>query len=132
MIRRNTNQRQIVIDSLVCLGHATSDDLINYINNNYSNISLATIYRNLNILLDEKQIKKISVAGNDIYEVVKEKHYHFKCLMCNNIIDVPESIIDLKVNGVNYNEIKTNSILDCEIIFIGVCGNCKANNKTNK
>ena len=52
MIRRNTNQRQIVLDSLAFLGHATSDDLINHINNNYSNISLATIYRNLTILLD--------------------------------------------------------------------------------
>lgn len=123
MIRRNTSQRQIVIDSLACLGHATSDDLINYINNNYANISLATIYRNLNILLDEKQIKKFSVGDNDVYEVTKEKHYHFKCIICNNIIDIPESVVDLKLK--DQKRLDKNSILDCEIIFTGVCENCK-------
>ena len=126
MIRRNTSQRQIVIDSLTCLGHATSDDLINYINNNYANISLATIYRNLNILLDEKQIKKFSVGDNDVYEVTKEKHYHFKCIICNNIIDIPESVVDLKLK--DQKRLDKNSILDCEIIFTGVCENCKNKN----
>ena len=79
MIRRNTSQRQIVYDTLAFLGHATSDDLIKYINTNYSNISLATIYRNLTILLDEKQIKKVKVGEIDVFETVKDKHYHFKC-----------------------------------------------------
>ena len=123
MIRRNTSQRQIVIDSLACLGHATSDDLINYINNNYSNISLATIYRNLSILLDEKQIKKFSVGDNDVYEVTKDKHYHFKCLICNSIIDIPESVVHIDFKDVKQFDKK--SILDCEVIFTGVCDNCK-------
>lgn len=123
MIRRNTNQRQIVFDSLACLGHATSDDLINYINDNYSNISLATIYRNLNILLDEKQIKKFSVGESDVYEVSKEKHYHFKCIICNNIYDIPENLVDLKFKDIS--RIDKKSIIDYEIIFTGVCENCK-------
>jgi len=122
MIRRNTNQRQIVFDSLACLGHATSDDLISYINKNYSNISLATIYRNLTILLAEKSIKKVKIADVDVYETVKEKHYHFKCRLCGNIIDIPTSIVPF-----DFSTIKTidrNDILDCDIVFQGVCHNC--------
>ena len=125
MIRRNTNQRQIVFDSLACLGHATSDDLINYINNNYSNISLATIYRNLTILLDEKAIKKVKIADVDVYETVKEKHYHFKCKVCGSIIDIPTYCVPIDIN--NIKTIDRNDVLDCDIVFQGVCHNCIKN-----
>ena len=56
MQRRNTSQRQIVFESLAVLGHATTESLISYIKNNYDAISLATIYRNICILLEEKKI----------------------------------------------------------------------------
>ena len=121
MIRRNTSQRQIVIDSLACLGHATSDDLINYINNNYSNISLATIYRNLNILLDEKQIKKFSVGDNEVYEVSKEKHYHFKCAKCGMIYDISPSMVNLP----SFEEIDGNEVTGTDLMFVGICKKCK-------
>lgn len=55
MQRRNTSQRQIVFESLAVLGHATTESLISYIKNNYDAISLATIYRNIGILLEEKR-----------------------------------------------------------------------------
>ena len=123
MIRRNTNQRQIVYDTLAFLGHATSDDLIKYINTNYSNISLATIYRNLTILLDEKQIKKVKIGEIDVFETVKDKHYHFKCRVCGNIIDIDPNKIPLDVSKLN--KIGDNDILDCDIVFLGVCNKCK-------
>ena len=123
MIRRNTSQRQIVYDTLAFLGHATSDDLIKYINTNYSNISLATIYRNLTILLDEKQIKKVKVGEIDVFETVKDKHYHFKCRVCGNIIDIDPNKIPLDVSKLN--KIGDNDILDCDIVFLGVCNKCK-------
>ncbi len=122
MIRRNTSQRQIVFDSLERLGHATSEDLIKYIEKNYSNISLATIYRNLTILLDEKEIKKLKIDDVDVYETIKEKHYHFKCRVCHNIIDVPTYIVPSDIT--NIKKIEQNSVLDCDIIFQGVCKNC--------
>ncbi len=123
MIRRNTSQRQIVYDTLAFLGHATSDDLIKYINTNYSNISLATIYRNLTILLDEKQIKKVKIGEIDVFETVKDKHYHFKCRVCGNIIDIDPNKIPLDVSKLN--KIGDNDILDCDIVFLGVCNKCK-------
>ena len=57
MIRRNTNQRKIVYDSLQYLGHASSEVLIDYIQKNYSNISVATIYRNLTFFTCSSSIK---------------------------------------------------------------------------
>ena len=76
MIRRNTNQSQIVYKSIEFMGHTTSEKLIEYINSNYENISLATIYRNLSKLLEEGQIRKLRLGNDEIYETVKENHYH--------------------------------------------------------
>ena len=84
MLRRNTNQRQIVYEALKILGHATTDELIKYINENYENISLATIYRNLGIMLDDEQIKKVKLQDCEVYETVKLKYYHFVCKWENN------------------------------------------------
>lgn len=60
MQRRNTNQRQIVYHSLEALGHATVEALIEYIRVHDENISLATIYRNISILLEEQKLKELS------------------------------------------------------------------------
>ena len=122
MIRRNTNQSQIVYKSIEFMGHTTSERLIEYINSNYENISLATIYRNLSKLLEEGQIKKLRLGQEEIYETVKEKHYHFKCRLCGNIVDIPTSMVPF-----DFSTIKTidrNDILDCDIVFQGVCHNC--------
>ena len=126
MQRRNTNQKQIVYNAIDALGHANTLKLIDYINNNFSNISLATIYRNLNILLEEERIKKLSVGDLDVYEVVSDKHFHFKCNKCGNIIDIPKSTIKNYRSLINLGD---NDIDDCDIVFYGICQKCKAYNK---
>ena len=108
------------------LGHTNTIKLIDYINNNYENISLATIYRNLNILIEEEKIKRISVGNLDIYEVIKDKHFHFKCNNCGNIIDIPKSAIKGYKSLISLDDYE---ICDCDIVFYGVCQNCKAYNK---
>ena len=77
MQRRTTSQRQIVYETLENLGHASVEELIDYIRSNYDNISLATIYRNISILLEEEKIKKVKLQGDDVLETNKDNHYHF-------------------------------------------------------
>lgn len=122
MVRRNTNQRKIVFDSLDKLGHSTSENLISYIQSNYENISLATIYRNLNILEAEEQIKKINLDGVDIYETVKHNHYHFVCEKCGDILDVNPNDVNSGLNNIEF--IYGNKITSFDLAFYGVCQKC--------
>ncbi len=124
MIRRNTNQIQIVYKSIEFMGHTTSEKLIEYINSNYENISLATIYRNLNKLLDEGQIRKLRLGQEEIYETVKENHYHFKCQKCGMIYDIPLNMIELP--SIEY--VDGNEVIATDIMMIGNCKNCKGIN----
>lgn len=123
MLRRNTNQRQIVYDSLHFLGHASSENLIQYIQSNYSNISLATIYRNLGILLEENMVKKVKLQGIDVYETVKENHYHYVCKHCGKILDVsPE---EMGISLPKFELKNGDKVENYEFSFYGLCHECQ-------
>lgn len=128
MIRRNTNQRQIVYDSLKELGHASSEYLIEYIQSNYSNISLATIYRNLGILIDDHMVKKVKLDGIDVYETIKTKHFHYVCRNCKEIIDITPLEVDINFGDIR--NINMDRVDDCDVVFYGMCHKCQT--KINK
>ena len=130
MIRRNTNQKQIVYETINAKGHITSEELILEIMGNHNDISLASIYRNLNILSMDKKIKKIKLSNIDVYETVKEKHYHYQCKECNSIFDIP--VEDIPDEIINLNRISNENVTDCDIVFYGVCHNCLKNRKGDK
>ncbi len=128
MIKRMTAQKKIVYNSLEYLGHASIEYLIEYINNNYSNISLATIYRNINSLLEDEKIKYVKLKGKDVLETVKEEHIHFVCDICGFVYDTP----------VNKNQIMKYCSNNCihqvnnfDLVLYGVCQECigKGNGK---
>lgn len=120
MQRRNTSQRQIVFDALQQLGHASTEELIEYIRSNYDHISLATIYRNVSILLDEHKIKKVKLQDEDVLETLKSNHYHFVCKECKMIYDV-----NLKNIFNSLSKVNGHSIEECDISLYGICNKCK-------
>lgn len=124
MQRRNTNQRQIVYEAIDLLGHSTSDELIEYLGQMNCQVSLATIYRNLTILMEDGLVKKLKLGSSDVYETVKNKHYHFQCKCCKKITDIP---IDGMVNIEIPKQIMDNSIEDYDLVLFGTCQNCKNN-----
>lgn len=121
-MRRNTKEREIVYDCIDNLAHATTKQIIDTLADKA--ISLATIYRNLTILVEEERVKKIRVAsGLEVYETVKEDHFHFMCKKCKNIIDFDKSIIKVTVEDESY--LKDAEIGYHDVVFYGLCPNCK-------
>lgn len=122
MQRRNTTQRLAVLEAIDVLGHTTSDELIAYMSRIHSDVSLATIYRNLSILIEDGQVKKLKLGDSDIYETVKEKHYHFICKGCGNIIDIPTTS-DVKISLPK--NLMGHEIDEHDIVLFGYCKKCK-------
>lgn len=122
MQRRNTMQRQIVYQSLMYLGHATVESLIEYIKLKDARISLASIYRNITILLEEGRIRRVSLETGDVLETVKEKHSHFVCHNCGMIYDIPcpkDKVFDRYVAEISHQ------IQYYDIALYGICQKCK-------
>ncbi|BCJ96773.1 transcriptional repressor [Anaerocolumna cellulosilytica] len=105
--------------------HPTADMVYMHIRNIYPNISLGTVYRNLNLLAEQGEIIKLSHGtGSDRFDGNTLPHYHFVCTECSCVEDLdiaPEVIKRLnQAAGSHFNgRIEGNSTF-----FYGKCSNC--------
>ena len=131
MALKYSRQRQVIKDFLMTRkDHPTADVVYMNVRQEYQNISLGTVYRNLTLLSDIGEIQRLRLGdGVDHFDADTSKHYHFVCTRCGSVIDLEMDDID--------DIIKTaNAKFDGEVeghvtYFYGICGKCKNNNTTS-
>lgn len=119
-----SKQREALLNILRGVkNHPTADWLYAEIKKDFPNISLATVYRNLNLLAENGEIMRIECGGNaEHYDGNPKKHYHFICRRCSAIIDISLcSECDINNLVKEKDELK---IEDHELFFYGLCKNC--------
>lgn len=120
---KHSKQRDAILTELRSRkDHPTAEDLYFTLKAEMPNLSLGTVYRNLNMLASDGVILKISFEGADRYDGNKELHYHFQCLECGRVTDVdmpPFDDINSKAQAYANGRIDTH-----ELIFSGVCDDC--------
>ncbi|MDO4488825.1 MAG: transcriptional repressor [Eubacteriales bacterium] len=80
--------------------HPTADDVYFYVRQELPNISLGTVYRNLNQLADEGEVRRIRLGSSqERFDYNVHTHAHYVCLECGKIFDVPHEKIDVSVPG---------------------------------
>lgn len=108
--------------------HPTADIVYTNIREIYPNVSLGTVYRNLNFLSEKGEILKLSCGdGCDRFDGNSLPHNHFICTECGSVIDLEmESIDHINViAGANFEgEIKGHVTY-----FFGKCAACKKSKK---
>lgn len=89
-----SKQRELVLKVLQeNMVHPTADYVFALLKKEMPNISLATVYRNLNLLADSGMIKKLEgLDGVARFDHHTHNHYHFICSKCNKVYDVPYDI----------------------------------------
>ncbi|MGN0984656.1 MAG: transcriptional repressor, partial [Gemmiger sp.] len=102
MIRRNTIQRSIVLDAVNKLHcHATADEIYAEITREHPTISRATVYRNLNLLSEMGEIRRLEVPGSaDRFDHISSKHCHVKCAVCGRLFDVDMDFVNRLESGI--------------------------------
>lgn len=86
-------------------------------------IGIATVYRNIKLLLDAGEIEVVSLPGeNPRYEPAhREHHHHFQCDTCRRVFDVHQCPGDLK--GLAPKGFKVHRH---ELTLYGLCKDCAA------
>ncbi|MBP7733305.1 MAG: transcriptional repressor [Caldisericia bacterium] len=129
---RLTKQRRVILEILKSTDtHPTADWIYAKARKQIKNVSLGTIYRNLNLLTRENLIKKFDFGfGLARFDGCMEHHSHLICSSCGAIIDLPP-----EKNAVNISDLETKtgySISSYEIEFHGICAKCKLDIDQNK
>lgn len=119
-----SRQREVILQTLKSnVVHPTAEYLYSILKEKEPNISLATLYRNLNQLSCSGVIKKIDGLENSShYDHNIQEHYHFICDECKRVFDVS---FDVAPDIVHKTEEKTGFIVKKhDIIFNGICKEC--------
>lgn len=69
--------------------HPTAEELHNELKKEYPRIGIATVYRNLKYLLNEKRIIKIEAPNfKDRFDATISNHNHARCIICSKLEDI--------------------------------------------
>ncbi|MDE6904026.1 MAG: transcriptional repressor [Lachnospiraceae bacterium] len=107
--------------------HPTAETVYLDIKEEFPNISLGTVYRNLNLLADMGEVLRISLGnGPDRYDGRTNPHYHFICSTCGEVMDMdmePIPEIDAQARQ-NFSGVITGHVTH----FFGLCPKCNKKN----
>jgi len=122
---RMTRQRQVILEELKSVRtHPTADEIHRMVRQRLPRVSLGTIYRNLEMLVECRLVQKLELAGSQgRFDGNAEPHYHVRCTECGQVrdlMDVPVAVKEKDFQSVTDFEIRGH-----RLEFFGLCPDCK-------
>ena len=122
--KRYSRQRELIYEALMHTDqHPTAEMVYQWLKPTNPNLSLGTVYRNLNLLSDMGEIIKISTPdGADRFDGRTVPHYHFFCTECGCMEDM--NMACMKQIDQLANEAFDGIVESHSITFYGKCSRC--------
>jgi len=127
-----TPQRRVILEELQRLRtHPTADEMYMIVRRRLPNVSLATVYRNLEVLADNGLIQRLELCPHQRrYDARLEKHYHIRCVSCGRVDDVP--VRDFPIIEKIPKRLGGYQVSGYQFVFLGLCPNCRKRMKNKK
>lgn len=75
--------------------HPTADEVYTELKKDNPELSLGTVYRNLNLLSELGVLRKIHIDNaKERYDARTDKHSHLLCTVCNRVFDITDEAPD--------------------------------------
>ncbi|MBN1574989.1 MAG: transcriptional repressor [Chitinispirillaceae bacterium] len=127
MNHRKSKQREKIVQILrQTRVHPTADWIYETVRKEMPKVSLGTVYRNLNVLIEQGHVQKLSLEGTiDRFEAKITPHYHLICEKCGSVqdFDMPHPG-DINMKAQAFCDFRINRH---RIDFYGVCKQCQLN-----
>jgi Fur family peroxide stress response transcriptional regulator len=118
-----TPQRLAIAEALYSHGHLSIDSLYQIMVKKFSSISQATIYKNINLMLENGFIQEVKIPeSKSVYELTKTNHSHFVCDKCGEVSDITLDLSDVTQNASQISDFKINR---ANLVFCGLCEKCQ-------
>ena len=123
-ITRMTNQRRKILDYLRSVKtHPTAEMVYTALRKDLPSMTLATVYRNLNLLAEQGEILKFDVKCVSHFDGDLSFHQHCICSKCGRVKDLFEKkITSNTLRGMSISDFEPKSL---NIIIYGTCKKCK-------
>ena len=123
--RKHSKKRDAIYECLRSTkSHPSADWIYARLKPEIPDLSLGTIYRNLNLFREEGLIVSVgTVDGLERFDADVSPHMHFVCRVCGAVIDaggaaLPEALLEQAAEA--------GAVEDCRITFSGVCHSCQS------
>lgn len=105
--------------------HPSAEDVHRMLQAEHPDISLATVYRNLNLFKKQGVIQSLgTVNGIERFDANTEPHVHFVCTGCDAVMDLPQIPVPMSL-GTPAESSTGCRIEGCQLTFTGKCGACQ-------
>lgn len=122
---RMTRQRTVILEELRKVAtHPSADEIYEMVRRRLPRISLGTIYRNLEILSENGDIRRLDTGSHlKRFDGRTEDHYHIRCLRCDRLVD---ACVDLGADiDRPVREVSDFLIVGHKLEFVGICPQCQ-------
>ncbi len=121
-----TPQRVAIYDAIVKLkNHPTAENVIEYIKANHPNISVGTVYKILDSLVENELLKKVKTEKDIMrYDAILSNHHHLYCADTDRIEDYEDEKLNKLINEYfKNNKIKNFKVQDIKLQITGQFNN---------
>lgn len=119
---RVTPQRLTILEAINKLNnHPTAENIINHIKKNHPNISVGTVYKVLDLLVETNLLERVKTENGIMrYDPFVTKHHHLYCADSDKIEDYEDSELDQIISDYfKSKEIKNFQINDIKLQISG-------------
>jgi len=117
-----TPQRVAIVEELYLNGHMNIDDLYKKLLAKFPSVSLATIYKNINAMVEKVFLSEVKIPNTkSVFELVKEEHAHLVCSDCGHIEDMILDVSSVLTEVTSKSQFKIEST---NLVLSGLCSNC--------
>ena len=102
--------------------HPTADTVYMHVREDFPNISLGTVYRNLSFLVEQGEVLSLKLGdGKEHFDGHTEPHYHFICTECGKVEDI--FMKELQINKIAQDHFD-GIIKGHQTYYYGICPKC--------
>ncbi|MGZ4517299.1 MAG: Fur family transcriptional regulator [Mycobacteriaceae bacterium] len=128
---RSTPQRQMVLDAVRQLGHATPESICACVQQSAPAVNISTVYRTLDLLEEIGLVRHTHLGhGAPTYSSEAHEHVHLVCHQCQRVIEIDPAALAPLAAVLNTTH---GFVLDsAHLALSGRCADCTASESPAK